>query len=1465
MKYLMITICFLLSFSGYGQIKREISHYTTKDGLSHDGVLCITRDREGFMWFGTFDGLNRFDGHNFVVYKSRPGDSSKLRSNKVRDVVEDKAGYLWIQTFDYKVYRFDKATEQFLPIFDGPYKKLFNDQVIINKIIPDSINGIWLLTKDRGMYYVQSNRAKPPVITRYTRRSNSPFRIKGNLIKFHYTDTKGNIWIGTDAGLNQLRHKAASGYQVVPFNIADEQLLSSRAFTCVAQNAGTMYFGTSDGLLVTCTRLTKGFKSINIVKGVPLNDICAASAATIYISTAGKGLFRLDVAASKAAQVPMESNADYKSLYKDGSGNIWIEPDKYGVVKYNPATGVYKHFYQATDYSGANREYRVITDANGILWVSMKGGGFGYYNPANDKIDFFFDQPGSPEQKFSNVITCLYIDKTGVLWMSGKDGGVNKVISLTDKFNFRQPETQPKSRSENDVRAMLKDTKGRLWVCTKDGIVHVYEHDKPVNVFAGRSNYIGFVYCITQDIHKNIWLGTKGNGLFKASPANQDESLYTLTNYKNNPADVNSVSSNMIYSVMEDHKRRIWIGTFGGGLDLLTSINGKDAFKNVANTFHSYPISWAKSIRHLCEDNKGRIWIATSYGLVVFNPDEPVNGEYKFIAYKKIPGNASSLGNNGVQYICKDHTGQLWAGTFGGGLNKILMANGNIQHVKFKSITKADGLPNDVVLGITTDRQNNLWITTAGGLARLDPATGVIESYDPFSGATQNNFSEATCFTATDGTLYFGCVNGYFSFNPQSMVHKRMPANIAFTNLQVYYKNIVPGTDESPLKCTIDATQEVMLKHDQNVISIDYAVLDYRSINKISYSYKLEGFDKTWHTVNELQKATYTNIPPGNYTFYVKGASDALFSNVPQKCLKIIIEPPFYLTAWAYAIYFVLAVIIFAIARNIIITMIRLRNKVVVEKKLTEVKLAFFTNISHELRTPLTLIASPLQELSKAEKLSEKGQEYFKIINRNVNRMIRFTSQLLDFRKVQNGKMQINIAETDLVELINEVGGCFHTIAEEKNINFQIRVSEKELFAWVDAEKIEIIIYNLLSNAFKFSPPNKKIVLALTSIPDKELIAITVIDEGKGVPAGHLEDIFEIYHEEQVDKGHHLKGTGIGLALAKGLAISHKGKLWAELNEPAGMTFILQLKAGHEHFTPEEMSFSNRQPLVEQLSVVDELPLQPLQPATTADTHPSLILIVEDNADLRRFLEYQLHDFYQVLTAVDGADGLKVARSAYPDLIISDVMMPVMDGIQMLDAIKHDQAISHIPVILLTAKSSVESRINALNYGADVYLTKPFQNELLIASIENLLQSRKRMFEHFAIGPKGRETEPDNETRIPVTTLKDEQFLKDVIKIVEEKLGDKDFNIDEVALGMCMGRTTFYKKLKSLSSLSPVEFVKELQLNRSKQLLDTGMHTVSEVAYMAGFNSPAYFSTSFKEKYQVSPSAYLKKRKAEGF
>ncbi|MDO9373283.1 MAG: two-component regulator propeller domain-containing protein [Ferruginibacter sp.] len=1446
-----------------------MEHYSTEDGLSHNNVTSIIKSSDGFMWFGTWDGINRFDGHNFVTYKSHPGDSSGLNTNRIDRIVEDQAGFLWLRPYDNQVLRFDKKTGRLLSI-SAILARANISNIKFDKIIPSNGGIVWLTTLEQGLFCVRNAASTAPEVTRYGTGSPPGQTLASNSIKFLYEDQLRNVWVGTERGLSCLTATAGNIYKTKTTQLEG---LPAASFTCVTEDAGKLWFGTGGGNLVTYEKSNGRFSFKSISRHRVNALLLSRKSNTLFASSAGGEIIAINTDNLVASTSALTGKGFLSALYEDRSGRLWVEPEKGGIVKYEPATKKITYFFHENDatLNYPVRLFGVFEDNENRVWVSMASGGFGYYDPTKDAVEYFYNQPGSPNRKFSNIVGVRYFDPEGVLWFTSSDRGIEKIIFQRKDLDPALLVNQTSNKTDNDVRGIFNDRKNRIWLASKSGTVYLQTPDgkQLTDLFVnGPAGGIGSVYTLLQDRRGDMWLGTKGNGLFKAIAVDSNALKYRLTQYRaarNNPY---SLSSDAIYSLLEDNNGRIWVGTFENGLNMILEQGDQLMFINANNDLKNYPTAAAGKIRHLGKDAKGQLWVATTNGLLVADITTPTYRDFQFKSYRKTPGDKTSLSNNDLQFIFKDSKNRMWISTSGGGLNLATPAANN--SFQFKVFTREDGLPSDYILSIAEDKSGNLWLGTENGLCKFNPDRNLFRNYDSYDGLMKAGFSEASGLRLNNDNLLFGTVNGYVIFDPAAVSNRKLKANMAFTNLQVNNKDVVAGEDGATLLVDINSASQVELRHDQNIISIDFTMLDFISNDKQTYTYRLKGFDKDWNNVVNQHRATYTNLPPGDYTFEVKNLSEDLYEKVPAKTLSITIFPPWWRTWWAYLLYAILIVALAEIIRRTVATMLRLRNKVVVEKQLTDLKIKFFTNISHELRTPLTLIIHPIEEVIKQHDLSRKSFEYLTVARKNTNRMVRFINQLLDFQKVQSGKMSLKIGQTEMVSFVKDIAGYFSDAAEEKQIELSVTSNVAELTAWVDKGKLDIVFYNLLSNAFKFTPKGKKITIDLQHQGNSAEFKVSVTDEGIGVPPDKLQEIFELYYEVDKPASDYLAGTGIGLALSKDIIQFHHGKISAQNNPSGGLTVSVELNIHKDHFKPGEVVIAGGIPENKtELSLKQSVAMEQvvLQDKNRAAGQPDLqtVLVVEDNGELRRFLADQLAPHYKVVEAENGREGLEKATEVIPDLILSDVRMPEMNGIMMLDKLKNNPRTSHIPVILLTAKSSVESQLEGLNYGADYYITKPFHAEVVLALISNLLKQRRKMFDVLLSGnPHSLVDQEEKEfTEALVITAKDEAFLKEVIGIVEKSMEDPQFNIDKVAESLLMGRTTFYKKLKSLTNMSPVEFIREVRLKTAKELLDSVSNNIATVAYEVGFSNAKYFSTCFREKYNCSPSDYLKAKKVK--
>ncbi|HEV9038002.1 MAG TPA: two-component regulator propeller domain-containing protein, partial [Puia sp.] len=1255
--------------------------------------------------------------------------------------------------------------------------------------------------------------------------------------------------------------------------------------TAFDEDAGRLYFSTDDGRLIIFQKRAETFSVHRLTTG-HLYSLCRSKKSDVLYAAGSNGeVIAFHLADQRSTIVRYASAEQFNTLYEDRTGAIWIEPEKTGAIRFDPSSGSFQLF----SFSGGESlyfigdRYRVFEDNSGTVWVNMKGGGFGYFDPVTKKIEYSLPTPDGPDYNLPPIVFGVYYDSNGILWIKTNERDLVKIVLQENNFRQSLLAKQDASPSENEIRGIFYDRQDRLWLGAKRGNLFVYRNNLLLKGLFINPPPGGLdrVYSILQDSHGNVWLGTKDNGLFKATPVNRKETKYRLTHYlpdKDNPA---SLPCNEIYALLED-KRGVWIGSYDNGLSLIVDDGHSTKFIHGGDAFRNYPKRSFQKIRHMALDDHGNLWIGTTNGLLVQGVGSDKPGVYQYKTYSNTSPETERLITNDIQFIHRDEKGRMWLATSGGGFS---LASGNapLQTLQFRNYTTKDGMPNDYVLACVEDKNGNFWLATENGIARFNPKTKVIRNYDSYDGLPKIAYSEASvCSNASGSEIVFGTRHGYITVDPLHINTTRIEANLALTNLQINNEDVGPGKNGSVLADDINYVSDLALKNDQNTISIDYGILDHRAGNRQAFAYRLVGFDTTWHNDRQFRRTTYTNLPPGHYIFEVKALSTDLYTNQPYRSLFITILPPWWKTAWAYAIYVIAAGLLFYFIRRNAMDKIRLRNKIALEERLAALKMNFFTNVSHELRTPLTLIVNPLEQLSKKGNLSSEEASWVDIARRNADRTVRFINQLLDLRKVQSDKATIRVSRVEIVDFVKKVSDHFSGAVRARRINWSIVSNQQEIFAFADAEKLDVVIYNLLSNAIKFTPEGKAITVAINALPGGEYFSIAIQDQGPGVPKEQLEEIFELFREIEHPAGRELKGTGIGLALSREFVRLHKGTIRAENNSDGGLTMTVELRLGAAHFEKQQIAAvvdppmtTNvpEEPIGQQMhSLPVSTPQAPLispphgalmSPPHGASMSPAeapLVLLVEDNDELRSFIEGQLNKHYRVVTAGDGEEGLQKANDLAPDLIVSDIMMPKMDGIQLLDRIKNDENTSHIPVVLLSAKYSIESQIEGLRYGADYYITKPFNNEFLIASINNLIHQRKKLFEALvgktrsigSIGSIGLIAEPG------VITSRDQSFLKQVIKVVEDKMADTDFNIDVVAESLAMSQKTFYRKFKSLTGLTPVEFVRDMRMQRAKQLLEGGGNNVSEVAYHVGFSNPKYFSTCFKEKYHISPSEYAR-------
>lgn len=1398
---------------------------STKDGLSQNTVRAILEDKKGFIWAGTLDGLNRYDGYRIQTYKPQLGNISSLIDHRVKDVYQDKDGYLWIKTYKNEFSCYDPVTDSFIDYLPDDMN---NKSISFLNYYEDPDGNIWLWGNANCCLRIKKDKNKR--ISSKTFLSDKIERNKN--YNFLFRDSKANIWIGGNTEL---------------YNIEGEEQVNTffqgkYSFTKATELNNKIYFITEESYIIEYDIKRKSFKEVNTdyPKGTFIN-LTKTSNNELLISTKTSGIIIFNTnnyTFDKPQWAKDTQLTGYIELITDKNNGIWIYNHSGIVWYYNYQTQKVKKM-QLIPSNIANiidlERYVVHIDSKNLIWITTYGNGLFCYNPETETLNNYKynTHHNSPA---SDYLLSITEDRFGNIWVGSEYAGIIKVVKSNYNIKVIRPEKETSIGKNNNVRTLYEDAFNNIWIGTKNGSLYIYNN----TLTSGKCIYKDInPYSLAEDANKRIWVGTKGKGVFIIDKNTQKEIAH-LTKEDSN----SSLSHNSIFYILRDNKDRMWIGTFGGGINLAEEANGKFSFKtfflNEGN--RSY-------IRHIYQDSKGMIWAGSSDGIIHFDPEQLLKNPKAYIVYKMDLNNKNSINCNDVKTIYEDEDGDIWIGTAGGGLSKyVAEKNGIPEH--FVAYGAADGLSGDFVSGILEDKKNNLWISTESGITRFDKNSNSFMVYQ-FSETTYgNHFNENANIFSQNGNMLWRSLDGLLFFNPETFVSDTNTLPVTLTNFSIYNQVIRAGEKDSPLKQSISYSESIKLNYKQNTFTIEFASLDLKDPAKNKYVYMLENFDEQWTSASNQHIATYKNLPPGKYILKVRGTNSDGIWNTEITELQIEITPPFWKSWYAYLFYFVILLLLLYITFKIVYKFNILNNNIKVEKELTNHKLRFFTNISHEFRTPLTLIRGAIENMNE-HNMPEYAKKQVNILSRNSVILTRLIDQLLEFRKLQNNVLTLNLENIDIIDFSKEIYAGFQEIANQKNIGYQFISNTDNYIMFIDRRKVDKIIYNLLSNAFKFTQKNGQIELCIHIDFQNQTCRISVKDNGIGVAKDKQHLLFSRFMQINFSSD----GTGVGLSLVKEFIDVHKGKIWYEDNTGGGSVFNVELSVNVETYKGENFISAITQDIVRPETKekvlypsdnTEHINLPEIEDSTLSNYK---MLVIDDNDDIRNFLIDEFSKYFMVEVAENGSIGLQKAIETNPDLIICDVMMPEMDGFEVTRKLKEDFQTCHIPIILLTAHSSIEHQLEGIQSGADAYIMKPFSLKYLVARVFKLIEQREQLKKRFS-------NEYVLDGNLITSTDKDKEFYNLVNKILDEHISDSAFTVDKFAELTKQGRTIFYKKVKGITGLSPNELIKVRRLKNAAELLLKGELTVSEIAYKVGFEDPFYFSKCFKAQYKCSPSKY---------
>ncbi|PWJ44180.1 two-component regulator propeller domain-containing protein [Sediminitomix flava] len=1358
-----------LSLKVFSQDNISFTHI--HKGLSQKTVSTILRDQDGFMWFGTRYGLNKYDGKQFYSYIHAPENVHSISSNNVRSMVMDSLGNFWIAAEAEGLDYFDTKKDIFINFNHDANNPNSLSEKNTSTVFIDKNHQLWVGTENKGLnlYSAQSQSFK-----HYLHDEHEPKSISHNHIMDIEEDHLGNLWVATlGGGLNL-------------FNPKDNSFLS---------------LSRSNGLLSNDFIFSLGKSKTGLWIG------------------SEKGLYHLSIGEGLTDVIIKEIDCVQKGLLQ--------ELQSYTILS-------------------------VVEDELDHVWIGTENGGLYLYDQKTKNLRVFTSDKGDNDRLASNSIWSLFVDKSNTLWVGTFNNGVNKYDRYQRKFKhiFRKKDIK-NTLSYNTISSFAQDEKGNLWIGTDGGGLNYYnektgaytyfKHDKK----RALSLVSDAVLNLLIDKEGDLWIATWQGGLSKKIKGKDAFIHYPLNGFKDE-----SKKDDYAYFLMEDQNENIWVSMFRGGVGIFDKKTESFRTLEVSDT-DALAISSSKN-RVIHQTDDGVIWLGTEgSGLDKLILDE----NYKIIEktnYEYRVADSLSMNHNTVTTIHEDRNGDLWIGTFGGGINIL-----DRKTETFSYITSKTGLTGNVILGIESDHDGGTWVTTSQGLNLIHP-NGKIEVFDTEDGVQDAEYVKNASFVSPDGELFFGGINGFNRFYPKDINRNKEIPEVLLTGFSVS-DNADLNFKNGRLLSDIYPESRIVLDHNQNDFEFDFSVLNYSQPSQNQYAYMLYPYNTEWIHVQPNDRINYTNVPPGEYEFRVKGANNDGVWNEEGSLIYVFIDKPWWETNLAYFCYFGLFLFALFMVRRTTLARERLKNRLEIEHfeleklhEMDEIKSRFFANISHEFRTPLTLIIDPIKALLSNNYQGDVDNLY-QIMLKNAERLLHLINELLELSKLESGNMKLQVGEHNIISFLKPIAYSFTSYAERKCIDFKCEFETKTLNVFFEKEKIEKVVTNLLSNAFKYTPEYGQILFRITDTEDS--VEIIVKDTGVGIAEEHLQYVFNRFYQVNDKK---YQGTGIGLALTKELVELHGGKILVESTLNEGTQFTISLRKGDAHFTSDEID--------ERLSVdkdsfsysptknnaLDTKQKEKRKVPAVANKSSKTILIAEDNEDLRSFIKNYLSTSYKILEAENGVEALKLAQMHFPDLIITDIMMPEMNGYELGKAIKSDEKTSHIPMIMLTAKASQESEIQGLELGADYYITKPFNPQLLELRIQNLLNTRKLIREKLMQG-SSEELSP----KIVQLVSRDEQFLKKILACVEENIANSDFSVNDLCKESGLSRTQLYRKLKGLVGQSANEFIRSIRMKRAAQLLEQNQMTIAEVTYQVGFNDLQYFRDCFKKQFGVNPSEYL--------